>query len=45
MVLLGYMLPTDKEHESKINDLSKIHEMNVEQIINLLIDRAYKEGF
>lgn len=41
MVNLGYMLPTDEEHNKKIGKISKSLESSIETVINYLIDDYY----
>ena len=41
MAFLGYMLQTDEEHEGKLRELSRIEEIPVETMINILIDERY----
>jgi hypothetical protein len=41
MVNLGYMLPTDEEHENKISELARIEECSIEEMMRRLIDDRY----
>jgi|GEM_PF-6223834 len=42
MVYLGFMLPTDKEHEEKIKNLSELRDVSIETYLNDLIDEDFK---
>lgn len=43
MVKLGYMLPTDENHDDKIKEIAHYHQVAEEIVINMLIDNAYNE--
>lgn len=42
MVNLGWMLPTSEEYEEKIRELSCLHEVSVEKMLEIVIDYFIK---